>query len=270
MEAEPGRGLDDDVTPPAAGSRPSSVPWWLPAATTLRVDIRDFALITHVVPAERVRPLVPPRFELQTFSEAGGAEMAFISASCFHNHRLHWPPFPRAAVSYPQSTYRTYVTHRGRAATFFLTTYVPPGLTEVGNKVVLSDTRGADFRLDAALGGDGYQRYAASIATDEGEARFELTATATPRARRPFTTGEQLAQFLTYRLHGFSRSALGPVLDGPVAHRRMRPWSGELHDGHFPAWRRLGLLDDAEMTHPYSVLVQPAVQFTVLPAIPAV
>lgn len=56
---------------------------------TAEVDVQNFALVTHAVPAERVRRILPARFELETFTSEDGRELALISSSVFCNGQLH-------------------------------------------------------------------------------------------------------------------------------------------------------------------------------------
>ena len=56
--------------------------------STAEVDVQNFALATHAVPAGRVRRHLPHRFELETFISESGQEMAFISSSTFCNRPI--------------------------------------------------------------------------------------------------------------------------------------------------------------------------------------
>ena len=62
----------------------------LDRVATLQLDVQNFALVTHAVPAERVTPHVPDMFELQTFAGDDGREMALVSANGFCNRQVHW------------------------------------------------------------------------------------------------------------------------------------------------------------------------------------
>ncbi|MDP9067607.1 MAG: DUF2071 domain-containing protein [Actinomycetota bacterium] len=237
--------------------------------TTAQVDVENFALITHAVPVERLRRVVPDRFTLETFESECGREIGFISASSFCNHQIHWSAARYPAHDFDQSTFRTYVTHRGRRGAYFFGTYVSTRASFIAQIAVAANTHLAEFDVDIDLQEDGYASYSSRAVTAQGELHFELEARGAPEAKPPFATGLEHSEFITYRLHGFSRPPLGGVSYGPIEHRHMDPWSGQLISGRFDMWEELGLLPRDEWDTPFSVLVEPSVRFTLHPPRPA-
>ena len=195
--------------------------------------------------------------------------MGFISASSFCNRQIHWSAARYPAHDFDQSTFRTYVTHRGRLASYFFATYVSTRLSLMGQKVVAADSHLAEYDVDIDMDAAGYHRYSSRARTDSEELRFELEATDARRAKPPFETGDELAQFITYRLYGYAIPLVGGVTYGPIEHRHMDPWEGHLISGRFDLWERLGLLPREEWGSPYSVLVEPSVRFVLHPPRPA-
>jgi uncharacterized protein YqjF (DUF2071 family) len=244
-------------------------PSGLDRITTAQVDVQNFALITHAVPAERLQPLVPDRFQLETFVDGSGAEMGFISASTFCNRQIHWSAARYPAHDFDQSTFRTYVTHRGRRGAYFFATYVSTRLSFVGQSLVAANTRLAEFDVDIDRDERGYRRYVSHARAGSEELQFELEAIELPTAKPLFASGEEHAQFITYRLHGYARPPVGGVTYGPIEHRHMDPWEGRLIEGRFDLWETMGLLPRDEWDSPFSVLVEPSVRFTLHPPRPA-
>jgi uncharacterized protein YqjF (DUF2071 family) len=236
--------------------------------TTAQVDVENFALVTHVVPAARLRAHVPDRFHLETFSSESGEEHAFVTTTSFCNRQIHWSWARYPAHDFDQMTFRTYVVHKGRRGSYFIGTYVSTRLSFIGQSAVAANSFLADFEIDVRGDATGYPRYSTSATARHGQTSFSLEATDHPEAKHPFTTGEEHAQFITYRLHGFARNPLGFQTYGPIDHRRMSPWSGTLLSGRFDFWERLGVLEAEEFLRPYSVLVEPAVRFTLRPPRP--
>jgi uncharacterized protein YqjF (DUF2071 family) len=244
-------------------------PRGLARLTTAQVDVQNFALITHAVPVDRLRVHVPERFTLETFFDESGNEIGLISASSFCNRQIHWTASRYPAHDFDQSTFRTYVSLGDRRGSYFFGTYVNTRLSYVGQILVAAHTHLADFDADIEYDRDGYKRYVSDVRCDAGRLRFDIEATERPRAKHPFASGEELAQFITYRLAGFASSPFGGVVYGPIEHRHMDPWSGRLLDGTFEYWENLGLLPREEWASPYSVLVEPSVRFTLHPPRPA-
>ena len=238
--------------------------------TSLQIDIQNFALVTHAVPAERVRAHVPERFRLQTFVDDDGREKALVSANGFCNRQTHLSGLRYPAHDFDQVTFRTYVDFRGRRGSYFFGTYVSTRLSWVGQFSVARNTWLADFDVDVRLATDGYESYRCRAAGPRGEVAYRVEAAEAPAAKVPFTTGDDLAGFITHRLWGFTKSPAGIQIQGRVDHRRMHPFSGRLLEGNCGFWERMGILEPDEFEDAYSVLVEPSVRFTLFPPRPAI
>lgn len=232
--------------------------------TTAEVDVQNFALVTHAVPAERVRRHLPRRFQLETFRSEDGREMAFISTSTFCNRQIHWSAARYPAHDFDQSTFRTYVTWRGLRGAYFFGTYVSTRLSYVGQRLVAANTRLADFEVDIQGGAGGYPVFDARVVAGDQQLVLRPDALEQPVAKHPFASANEHAQFITYRLHGFARSPFGECY-GPIEHRHMDPWSGRLREGRFDLWEQMGILEPDEAGEAFSVLVEPSVRFTLHP-----
>lgn len=232
--------------------------------STAQVDVENFAMINHIVPAERVRPHVPESFELESFS-LDGREVTFITTSCFCNRDFHWSALPSLTHTFNQNTFRTYVTYQGRLGSYFFGTYVDTVASFVAQSVLAANSYRATFDVDVLGGATGYTNYTCHTRSQRGELTFELRAVEQPVARPPFSTSDEHRTYITHRLHGFARSPTGLQTYGPVEHRKMTPWAGELISGRFDLWADLGILSHDEVLPAYSVLVEPSVRFLLLP-----
>lgn len=232
--------------------------------TTAQVDVENFALITHAVPASRVRPHVPPRFQLETFESMVGEEMAFISSSTFCNRQIHWSAARYPAHDFDQCTFRTYVTWKGLRGAYFFGTYVSTSLSYLGQKLVAANTRLGSFDVEVHGGPLGYPRIDSHVVAGDQQLHVELEALDRPAARHPFASANEHTQFITYRLHGFAHSPFGETY-GPIEHRHMDPWAGRLLAGRFEFWEQMGILGPDQGDEVFSVLVEPSVRFTLHP-----
>ncbi|MDQ4143953.1 MAG: DUF2071 domain-containing protein [Actinomycetota bacterium] len=236
--------------------------------TSFSVDVENFALVTHRVPAERVEPHVPEELRLQTFEDADG-RYCLVSASCFCNSRFRVTGLAYPHLTFNESTYRIYVDYNGRQGVFFIGRYLGHPLAVAGQKTLHKDTWLADFDLAIERSELGYPSYDFRATGPRGETSFSITAEEDPKKRDPFESAWDHTQFITYRISGLFLSTLGGPGHMPVSHPHMRCVEGVMHEGRFDLWEELGILDPDETLEPYSVLVAPRVPFTLHPPRPA-
>jgi uncharacterized protein YqjF (DUF2071 family) len=224
------------------------------------IEVQNFVLVTYKVPAERVRTHLPSPYDLETFETPTGP-VAFVSTTCFCNRDFRPVALNAPKHTFNESTYRTYVQHKGRRGVYFFGRYLGTRTAWLPQRTLARDTYSADFDIEIDRSDKGYDSYRCEAASSEGITRFVIEAKATPRAKAPFDSADALTDFITYRLHGFYTTSTG--LEGymPVAHPHMFPVAGRLLEGRFDLWNNLGILEDEEVARPYSVLVTPEVRF---------
>lgn len=231
---------------------------------TGQVTLRHLVFITHEVPSERVRKHVPDPFELESFQDENGMEKSFVTVGCFFNEDLSWSMAPRPSHSFEQITHRTYVRYKDKIGSYFFATDLGtlPGFAL--QRPAIRRAALAEIRIRQIPDELGYCVYSCRSSGSNGDTRFEL------HSLRPVQGAEeeQHAQHITYRLHGFSEASLGLYVDQIVRHRAMTPHLGELHSGYFGFWERLGILTPGEAARPRSVLIEPAIEFELYPALP--
>ena len=237
-------------------------------ATEAEVDLENVILITHAVPAERILRHLPEGLALETFDAEDGREMSFVTTTCFCNRDVRWRLTRRPTHTFNQITFRTYVTHGSDRGLYFFGDYVDTLSSWAVQGALAAGTQRARFDVDVAREGRAYRRYSCSARSGDEEVAFVAEASGEPAAPRPFTTGRQHAQFLTFRLHGFAKNPFGLHSHGRVDHRRFRPLSGRLIEGRFDFWENLGVLEPGEALSPYSILVEPHIRFILLPPRP--
>jgi hypothetical protein len=239
-----------------------------PAAVEAEVDLENFILINHAVPAARVRAQLPDKVLLETYEGADGRETCFVTTACFCNRDLRWRLTQRPTHTFNQITFRTYVRYGEARGLYFFGTYCDTVASFVWQGAMATGTKLARFELDVHKDGGGYGRYSCTARSGPEEASWLAEATDRPEAIPPFSDGYEHAQFLGYRLHGFSRNPFGFYTHGRVDHRKLRPFSGHLKEGRFDFWTRLGILRPEEYLSPASVLIEPHITFTLLPPRP--
>jgi hypothetical protein len=243
---------------------------WVERLTTISVEVRNFALVTHAVPADRVRTHLPDPYTLETFHDEGGVERCLVSATCFCNGDFRWSALSYPRLTFDESTFRTYVTHRGRRGVYFLRRFLSRPLAFFPQRLFEMKAALGDFDVETEVDPAGYERYSCTVRSRDVTNAFVVRARDEPVPRFPFETSDELVDRITYRLHGFFSSSAGAQGHMPVSHRPMTPWWGELVSARFDTWSDLGILERDEASKPHSVLVEPIVNFRLHPARPLV
>ena len=238
-------------------------------AVALGIDVENFALVTHRVPADRVRRHLPRAYDLETF-EGGTGEYCFVTATCFCNRNFRINMLSNPRHTFNETTYRTYVSFKGRKGVYFFGRYLGTSLALVAQRILNRDVFKAEFDLCIERGPQGYVSYMCNASSSQGETSFSLEATDQPLQKPPWASGEEHSQYFTHRLDGYFTSSIGFQAHSPVSHQRMRPYSGQLHGGRFELWEQLGIVPRAEAHMPYSILVAPGTHFTLYPPRPAI
>lgn len=233
-----------------------------------RVTLRDLALISHAVPAERVRRVLPAMYEPEIFTTLGGEEKTWVSVGFCRNEgpRSRLLPLPR--LRFFQCTYRAYVRYQGRPGVFYFGTYVGTGAALLLRRAAMKNAYAGHFSLTTDYHeSSGYDAYRAYCSSARGITCFAARATQVHRSN-------DLVKHLTERNRGyFETSARGIHACQIGRHAPMQPWAGELAGelmhARFDLWKRLGVLEhDREMRTAQSVLIQPEIPFSLSPPIP--
>ncbi len=242
-------------------------PGWLAA----RVALRHFAIVTYSLPAERLRPHVDPRLELDTVPLGpGGSPHALVSAVPFLDWSFRaaklWTPPQR----FGQTNYRAYVRERatGRRAVWFFGTTLDSAFVLVPRYLWRLPWHAGRMRFDCELEGEGpaatYRRYALATSSREAEASLELEGTdedAGPLAG--FDDEEAGLVVVTHPLVGYYHRRDGRLGSYAIWHERLRLKRARARRAYFGLFERLGLLSADEQRSPHSVLVQPEADFTI-------
>lgn len=239
-----------------------------PAAIEADVDLENFLMINHAVPATRVQAQLPDKLSLETFVGEDGVERCFVTTTCFCNRDLRWRLTKRPTHTFNQITFRTYVTYGEARGLYFFGTYCDTISSFLWQGAMATGTKLTPFELDISKDGRGYSRHAGAARSGAEEVSWLAEATDEPTPIHPFATANEHVQFIGYRLHGFSRNPWGFSTHGRVDHRKLRPFSGRLIEGRFDFWTRLGILEPDEWLMPASVLVEPHIRFTLMPPRP--
>jgi len=238
----------------------------------MTVTLRDFLIVTHAVPAERVRPHVPASLPLDMLPGSDGTRLAFLQTACLYNDNLHWSPLPGPGLSYHQSTYRVLTRRRNRRGAYFLRTYVGTPAAHLSQRAIAREIDYAPFTVhitgDPSAPGSG--TYTMRAVGERGQTAMEARALSDkPAPPAPFADYDDMAFFLTQREECFADASTGGIVLLPVEHAPMHPIPMELLAARFSLWTDLGLLTIDELLQPIAILLQPEIVFTGFPPRPA-
>lgn len=227
-------------------------------STCFETAIENLLVVTHAVPAERVRLHVPGGLELDLIKGPEDEDVALVSATCFLNTDFHWPGTHSA---FHQSTYVTYTRPNGEAGVYILANFLERG-TPLLERLAVENSYPADF--DVSLSYDpssrSYGTYYCEILSDHGDTIIQVrSAGGEPEVSMPFTSPREMAMFITHRLTACFPMAGGGLGIMSAEHEEMDPVGAELLAGQFDLWEKLGILRLEESELPYSVLIQPRI-----------
>jgi uncharacterized protein YqjF (DUF2071 family) len=173
----------------------------------------DLVFMHWPVPADTLRPLLPPRLELDTFD--GNAWLGVVP---FYMTDVRPRAFPKSfASAFPEINVRTYVRYRERFGVWFFSLDAASRLTVLGARRF--------YRLPYWLATMTYARHGSEIGFESRRQRDERVGIAC-RYRgigAPFeATPGSLEYFLTERYCLFSADREGGLYCGEIHHR---PWT---------------------------------------------
>ncbi len=234
----------------------------------IRSDLLHFALITYALPAERLHPHIPARFDIPTFS-INGQQLALMSAvpfldADFNFYRL----VPFVKLQFAQTNYRVYVVDRetGEHCVWFFGTTLGSWVVQIARTLWRIPWHYARYEMDCRYNAQrhAYDRYHFSKTSDWASAEIELEDTGEPMTLTPgFSTLDEQILILTHPIIGyFYRLDTRPGTYS-VWHEEIPLTVGKGKHLYFSLYERLGLLSREEMENPHSVLICPRTTFEV-------
>lgn len=234
----------------------------------IRSDLLHFALITYALPAERLRPHIPPRFDIPPFP-IHGQPLALMSAvpfldADFHFYRL--APFIK--WRFAQTNYRVYVVDRatGEHCVWFFGTTLGSWVVHLARALWRIPWHYADFDIicDYNASRRAYDRYEMYHFSEWATAEIELEDTGEPMTLTAgFATLDEQTLILTHPITGYFTRLDKRVGTYSVWHEQIPLTVGKAKRLYFSLYERLGLLSPEEMERPHSVLICPRTTFEV-------
>jgi Uncharacterized conserved protein (COG2071) len=232
----------------------------------IRSDLLHFALITYALPAERLRPHIPQRFEIPTFP-ISGRQLALMSAVPFVDRDFrYYRLLPFIKWRFGQTNYRVYVIDResGEHCVWFFGTTISSSIVYFARWLWRIPWYRARYKVDCRYDGGAYQVYHMSHRSEWASAEIDLQDSGQPAALAAgFSSLDEQVLILTHPVEGFFYRLDGRVGTYSVWHEPISLTVGRARRLYFSLYDRLGLLSRDEMEQPHSVFICPRIRFDV-------
>jgi hypothetical protein len=237
-------------------------------ALDVETRLCHFAIVTFRVDPAALRPLVHPRFDIETIVDSAGRTCALVSVVPFVDRDFAFVRAPWLRWAFGQTNYRAYVrdnTTGERAVWFFGTSLDFWGVVvpRFGWGLPWHRTR-IRFACMYDVAHSRYTRYTMSADGPWAPATLELEDLGTaPTHLDGFANLTEGLTVLTHPLDGYYYRRDSTLGTYRVLHERLRPTEGRVIRASFPLLERLGLTthDTASVVH--SALLQPEVRFRI-------
>lgn len=239
-----------------------------PGFLDVESGLQHFAILTYAIPAERLRPLVHRRFDLETIEGPDGAPRALISMVPFMDRDFHsaWLKYPQ--LTFGQTNYRAYVTdrHTGERVAWFFGTTLDSWLVAIPNRLWKLPWFRAHSTFDCVYDNSAgrYSRYRLTTKSDWAPVSLELEDTGVaPNELGGFDSLEAGLVTLTHPFRGAFYRRDRRLGSYKVWHAPLELTVGRVKSAKIGLFEDLGLLTAEEALQPHSVLIQPLIEFTI-------
>ncbi len=227
---------------------------------SVKMKIKDILYLSYLVPASRIRPLVPDILPLATV----GDDEVFISIVTFHCMDVRLADLPSLRFSYDQINLRTYVRDpytRGHSVYFFrsgITSSVATFFTR------LLKLPWEHMKVTIKLNHNQLGHCTSYIALGHwhGKIQIEIEENSQINNIHPFKNQEEAISYLTEPFIGFYK-ALGRTYRFEVKHPKILSYSGKVRQIQFLFPSILGIVEEREIHQPSNILLAHDSQFHV-------
>jgi hypothetical protein len=225
----------------------------------VQMELRHVLYLNYLVPAPRVRPLVPELLPLAIVD----LNRVFVSVVILRSEGVRATLLPFPCFNYNQINVRTYVIdpQSGKQAVCFLKSGVTSALVSF-----LTRTIGIPWQhiaLDMKVETDEVTNYASYEIAGNWDGEFSVKVQGTPLPPlqiSPFDDTESAVNYLVRPLIGFFGKGDEATRFG-IRHPEINPCAGSLSSIHFPFLNSLNIIEEKEIGNPQSVLFVPEAQF---------
>lgn len=233
----------------------------------IRVPLEHFTMATWAVEPAKLAPHYDrERFELDLVETEAGPR-ALVSAVSFFDADFRFVLAPFAPMLFGQTNYRFYVVDKktGEHAAWFFGTTLGHDVVHVARALFKLPWYPAEYTFETAQDATGrYTRFREIVRSDWAPALYDLEDTG---ERVTCATAPGYPDEATMRLHlthpvtGFFYRTDGGVATYSVWHDYLDLRVARARELRVELFVRLGLIDEAEMARPHSLLITPRALF---------
>jgi len=227
----------------------------------MRVEmlLRHVLYVSYLVPASRLRPIVPDILPLAIVEGDSG----FVSVVILRSTRVRLSSLPLPRFDYSQINVRTYVTdpQSGNQAVYFLKSGVTSAIISLLTRAIGVPWERIECAVNVRI--DEQLHYTAYEAFGQWGGDFSIKAEEAmmpPTSMLPFKDTESAIDYLVRPLTGFfaHNERVGRF---SIWHPDVKPRAGIIKGFHFPLLNSMNVVDETMTHEPHSVLLVPEARF---------
>jgi hypothetical protein len=240
----------------------------VPSGLAVETTLQHLAIVTYWVDSSALRTHLHPRFEPVCLSIDGQPSRSLVSVVTFLDRDFRFVACPWPTWSFGQTNYRAYVldTESGEQAVWFFGTCLDSISVWVPRYMWKLPWHRAhmtfDCRYDASV--RRYATYEVTTRSDWSPGQLAITDSGeAPTTIAGVSHVEAGLVFLTHPLRGYfyrHDRALGSYT---IWHSRTMPTWGQVQSASYPLLQTLNLVEAGDVSGIQSVLLQPAIDFTI-------
>lgn len=228
-------------------------------------SLRHFALVSYLVPIERLQWYVDPAFEVVPFT-VDGITGGLLSVVPFLDVDFRFARLPWLRFRMGQTNYRLYVRRGDEQMAWFLGTALDSFSVVVPHYAWQLPWHRARMRFDVLYSREQQRYIYYRVRTRSKWAAADLTLEGTNQPMPILPGFSSLAEqqfILTNPVRGVFYRRDGRLGSYTIWHPEMRLSSGHLRHARFALLERLGLLSLEAAQQPHSVLLTPEIEFQI-------
>jgi hypothetical protein len=230
--------------------------------------LQHFAIVTYWVDPAALKKHLHPRFEPVCLTADGRAPRSIVSVVTFLDRDFRFVGCPWPTWSFGQTNYRAYVqdTETGQQAVWFFGTCLDSISVWVPRYLWKLPWHRAHMRFDCRYDAKASRYSTFAVLTDSpwSPGELEITDSGKPATAIPGVNNfEAGLVLLTHPLHGYFFRRDRRLGSYTIWHKRTTPTSGQLQAATYPLLQSLDLVKAGNLEDVHSVLLQPAIDFTI-------